>query len=217
MSPRITPPQLSSRRLLWALAGLAVLVALGPLRAEAGAPPESDLLQPEIGLVRVDPKAGNVYAYFVTRPKGLPDRLHIAMAGFAHAGRVFEAAHCCLMREDHTGVSFRVGEGSFAEPATWRLQLIWPGPPPADIGWLGVVVPGREPVALTNGWVGIDLERDGVPEVLFICATIRDTEFWDEIVVYLGDPARLAGQQAWRASIEFALSPGLWDCGKWKS
>jgi len=194
-----------------------MLLPLAPLRAEASALSESDLLQPEIGLVRVDPKAGNVYAYFVAPPRSLPERLNIATVGFAHAGRIFEAAHCCLMREDHTGVSFHGGEGSFPEPATWRLQLVWPGPPPEDIGWLGIVVPGREPTELANGWVGIDLERDGVSEVLFLCGTIHDTEFWDKIEVYLGDPSRPSNQQAWHASIEVSRAPGLWDCGKWKS
>jgi hypothetical protein len=199
------------------LAGLVVLVSLTPPRAEADAASEPGMPGPEIGLVRVDPKARNVYAYFLTPPRNLPERLHIAMTGLAHAGRIFETTYCCLVQEQHTGVGIHSGDSYEPEPATWRLQLIWPGPPPADIGWLGIVLPGREPVALAKGWVGIDLEDDGAPEVLFLCATVQDRDFWDKIEVYLGDPARALDEQAWHGSVDFALAPGLWDCGKWKS
>jgi hypothetical protein len=107
----------------------------------------------------------------------------------------------------HQNISFHSKEGSVYD--SWRLQLIWPGPPPENIGWLGFTLPGRRPIRLRNGWVGIDLDQDGDLEIFFICQAFEGMD------AFLGDPRRERDQQLWHAdyyqNVEFELS----DCEDW--
>lgn len=124
----------------------------------------------------------------------------------------FEVEHCFLIPWNKSEARFHDTDEYYDYAyETWRLQLTWPGPPPEDIGWLGVVLPGREPAELANGWVGIDLEDDGVTEVRFLCH--RPGESYLDL--YLGQPG--AAKQTWHGGIDLYRNLGLWDCGKWKS
>jgi len=210
-------PRLSTARrclfalILFAFVGLVASPSVPPTHASEGGPLEIDPPWPEVGLVRVDAERGNVYAYFATRPESLPKRLQIAMTGLAHAGRIFEVEHCCLMPWSKAEARFHDTDEYYDYTCeTWRLQLVWPGPPPEDIGWLGVVLPGREPAELAKGWVGIDLDRDGVTEVLFLCHTPSESN----LDLFLGQPG--AGKQAWHGSVDLYQNLGFWNCGKWK-
>jgi hypothetical protein len=204
-----------ARRCLFALLAFVVLVAPLPVplsHASEGGPFDVVVPWPEVGLVRADAERGNVYVYFAARPETLPERLHIAMTGLAHAGRIFEVDHCCLMPWNKSEARFHDTDEYYDFTyETWRLQLTWPGPPPEDIGWLGVVLPGREPVALAKGWVGIDLEDDGVTEILFLCH--RPGESYLDL--YLGQLG--AEKQTWHGSVDLYQNLGFWNCGKWKS
>jgi hypothetical protein len=92
---------------------------------------------------------------------------------------------------------------------TWRLQLTWPGPPPEDIGWLGFTLPGRRPIRLHNGWVGIDLDRDGDLEIFFICQAFEGMD------AFLGDPRRERDQQLWYANYYDGIEVESPDCEDW--
>jgi hypothetical protein len=111
------------------------LLASAPAYADTEAEARAILDWPEVGLARAESRDKNVYVYFPYEPRDLPEWLEVAMVDFEAPGRVFRARHCCLMEAPDHRISFSSKKGSVYD--SWRLQLIWPGPPPENIGWLG--------------------------------------------------------------------------------
>ncbi len=202
----------ASRRYVFALTLLVSLILLTPagVHADSEAEARAILDWPEVGLARAEGATRNVYVYFPYKPSDLPEWLEVAMVDFEAPGRIFRARHCCLMEAPDQNISFHSKEGSIYD--SWRLQLIWPGAPPEDIGWLGFTLPGRRPIRLRNGWVGIDLDRDGDLEIFFICQAFEGMD------AFLGDPRHERDQQLWYAdyyqNVEFEGS-GCEEWGSW--
>jgi hypothetical protein len=196
-------------RLNFGLLVSLTLLASAPAYADTEAEARAILDWPEVGLARAESRDKNVYVYFPYEPRDLPEWLEVAMVDFEAPGRVFRARHCCLMEAPDHRISFSSKKGSVYD--SWRLQLIWPGPPPENIGWLGFTLPGRRPIRLRNGWVGIDLDRDGDLEIFFICQAFEGMD------AFLGDPRRERDQQLWHAdyyqNVEFVSS----GCEEWRS
>jgi len=185
---------------------LLILLTSAPTYADTEAEARAILDWPEVGLVRTDGTNRNVYVYFPHKPRDLPEWLEFAMVDFEAPGRVFRARHCCLMEAPHDIIYFY---GNSHE--LWRLQLIWPGPPPEDIGWLGFTLPGRRPIRLRDGWVGIDLDRDGDLEIFFICQAFEGMD------AFLGNPRRKREQQLWHAGYDQGVEFESSGCEEWRS
>jgi hypothetical protein len=187
---------------------LVSLIFLAPAVAHANSEAEARavLHRPEVGLALADGRDGNVYVYFPDKPRDLPEWLEVAMVDFEAPGRVFRARHCCLMEAPHDIIVFFDGDSD----EVWRLQLIWPGPPPENIGWLGFTLPGRRPIRLRNGWVGIDLDRDGDLEIFFICQAFEGMD------AFLGDPRRAWDQQLWRVGYDQGVEFESSGCEEWR-
>jgi hypothetical protein len=143
------------------------LLAAAPAWAGAEDPPP-DMAWPEVGLVLPDQEEAVIHAYFASRPERLGDRLSIALLDADGRGHVVSAGHCCLMKRSVSHLSFQELPGYPYD--LWRLQLTWPGPPPREaLSGPGFVLPGREPMTLSDGGIGIDLEQDGQVERFMLC------------------------------------------------
>ena len=188
------------------MALLLLIAQFVPPLAWAGAeepPPEATW--PQVGLILPDQEEAVIYAYFASRPESLGDRLSVALLDIDGRGRIVSARHCCLMKRPVSHLSFQELPGLPYD--LWRLQLVWPGPPPREaMGGPGFVLPGREPMPLSDGGIGIDLERDGKIERFMLCHHQSSTD-----VVMLGEWWR----GLWHAFVPTSTIVSVSDCPPW--